>query len=65
MENGPAIFAGTVLVVFGGALLMWTGSRALRRAPVALSVNPVASALVGFVVSVAALVAGVWCFLRL
>jgi uncharacterized membrane protein len=65
MDSGPAIFAGTVFVVFGGALLAWTGSRALRRAPVALGVSPVASAVVAAVVSVAALAVGVWCFLRL
>lgn len=35
MESAPAVFAGTTFALFGGALLLWTGTRTRRRAPVA------------------------------
>ncbi|KOY56371.1 hypothetical protein [Streptomyces sp. XY332] len=40
MENGPAVFAATVFLLFGTALPGWTGARSLRRAPVAEGVRP-------------------------
>ncbi|MGW1025099.1 hypothetical protein ACWD4J_15585 [Streptomyces sp. NPDC002577] len=65
MESGPAIFAGTVFVLFGAGLLLWTGARVLHRAPVAHGVNPVASATLATVAGAGALMLGLWCFGRL
>lgn len=65
MERGPAIFAGVVFALFGGALLVWTAVRVRQRRPVAHNVNPVASATLAGAVSVIALILGVWCFSRL
>ncbi|WP_043667573.1 hypothetical protein [Streptomyces xylophagus] len=64
MESGPAIFAGLVFALFGGALLLWTAVRARHREPVAQGVNPVASATLASVVAVIALLLGTWCFLH-
>ncbi|MDV9176660.1 hypothetical protein R6V09_41855 [Streptomyces sp. W16] len=64
MESGPAIFAGLVFALFGGALLLWTAVRVRHREPVAQGVNPVASATLASVVAVAALFLGTWCFLH-
>lgn len=65
MERGPAIFAGLVFALFGGALLMWTAVRLRQRRPVALGVSPVASATLAGLVSVIVLIFGTWCFTRL
>jgi hypothetical protein len=65
MESTPAIFAGTVFALFGGALLLWTGARTLHRAPVAHGVSPVASAVLAGLFSVVFLALGVWCFARI
>ncbi|GGQ89423.1 MULTISPECIES: hypothetical protein [Streptomyces] len=65
MESAPAIFAGTVFALFGGALLMWTAVRVWHREPVAHGVSPVASAALATLSSVGALALGVWCFTRL
>ena len=64
MESGPAIFAGSVFALFGGALLLWTAVRVRHREPVAQGVNPVASATLASVVAVTALFLGTWCFLH-
>jgi hypothetical protein len=61
MESGPAIFAGTVFALFGGALLSWTAVRWRHGEPVADGVNPVASATVAALAGVTALVAAAWC----
>ncbi|MGK5694082.1 hypothetical protein ACSNOJ_14465 [Streptomyces sp. URMC 128] len=65
MESEPAIFAGAVFSLFGGALLAWTVTRVRRRRPVAQGVSPVASATLASVAAVLALAAGTWCFTRL
>ncbi|MFD1660121.1 hypothetical protein ACFSL4_18435 [Streptomyces caeni] len=65
MESGPAIFAGTVFALFGGAVLMWTATRLHRREPVAEGVSRAASAAVASLAAVAALVLSAWCFTRL
>ncbi|MER6786320.1 hypothetical protein [Streptomyces sp. NPDC000658] len=65
MESGPAIFAGMVFVLFGGALLVWTAVRVRHREPVAQDVSPVASATLAGLGAVATLVLGAWCFMRL
>ncbi|MEV5873426.1 hypothetical protein AB0L75_04180 [Streptomyces sp. NPDC052101] len=65
MESVPAIFAGMVFALFGGALLTWTGTRLRRREPVARSVNPVASAALASVAGAVALILGVYCLTRL
>jgi len=64
MERGPAIFAGVVFALFGGGLLVWTAARVRNRAPVALGVNPVASAALASVVALVALGVGAWCLTR-
>ncbi|MFF3378192.1 hypothetical protein ACFYXF_35220 [Streptomyces sp. NPDC002680] len=64
MESGPAIFAGVVFALFGGGLLVWTTARVRNRAPVALGVNPVASAALASVAALVALGVGAWCFTR-
>ncbi|GAA3801411.1 hypothetical protein GCM10022403_039630 [Streptomyces coacervatus] len=64
MESGPAIFAGMVFALFGGALLMWTVVRVRHGEPVAHGVNPVASATLASLASVIMLVLGTWCFTR-
>ncbi|MGW5612743.1 hypothetical protein [Streptomyces sp. NPDC003877] len=65
MESEPAIFAGTVFSLFGGALLAWTVTRVRQQRPVAQGVRPVASATVASAVAVLALAVGTWCFTRL
>lgn len=65
MESGPAIFAGVVFALFGGGLLVWTATRVRHREPVALGVNPVASATLATLASLASLALGAWCFTRL
>ncbi|MER7464021.1 hypothetical protein [Streptomyces sp. NPDC097981] len=65
MENGPAIFAATVFLLFGAALLGWTGARALHRAPVAEDVRPVVAVPLALLASVVSLALGVWCLARL
>ncbi|MFD9390184.1 hypothetical protein ACFWBB_05420 [Streptomyces sp. NPDC060000] len=65
MESGPAIFAGTVFALVGGALLVWTAVRVWHREPVAQGVSPVASATLATLSSVTALAVGAWCFIRL
>lgn len=65
MESGPAIFAGVVFALFGGALLAWTAVRVRQRRPVAEGVSPVASVTLAGLVSVIALIIGTWCFTRL
>lgn len=65
MESEPAIFAGAVFSLFGGALLAWTATRVCQERPVAEGVRPVASAAFAGVVAVLALAAGTWCFTRL
>ncbi|WP_369390970.1 hypothetical protein AB5J72_27480 [Streptomyces sp. CG1] len=65
MESVPAIFAGTVFALFGGALLAWTGTRLKRREPVAQGVNQVASAALASVAGTVALTLGLYCLTRL
>lgn len=65
MESGPAIFAGMVFALFGGALLAWTGTRVKRREPVAPGVNRVASATFASVAGTISLALGVYCLTRL
>ncbi|MFF3938274.1 hypothetical protein [Streptomyces phaeofaciens] len=65
MESGPAIFAGMVFALFGGALLVWTAVRVRQREPVAQGVSPVASVTLATLVGVVALALGTWCFTRL
>ncbi|MGW1464665.1 hypothetical protein ACWCPT_10015 [Streptomyces sp. NPDC002308] len=64
MESGPAVFAGSVFALFGAALLVWTGARTARRAPVAHGVSPVPAAVLSTFFGVLFLVLGVWVLLR-
>ncbi|MEW1612427.1 MULTISPECIES: hypothetical protein [unclassified Streptomyces] len=61
MDSVAAVFAGTAFVLFGAALLTWTGARAVHRAPVLHGVSPVASTALTTVFGVVFLVLGVWC----
>uniref|UniRef100_A0AAU2JTQ0 Uncharacterized protein n=1 Tax=Streptomyces sp. NBC_00049 TaxID=2903617 RepID=A0AAU2JTQ0_9ACTN len=65
MENGPAIFAATVFLLFGAALSAWTGARALRRAPVAEGVRPVVAVPLLLLAGAMSLALGAWCVSRL
>ncbi|MFJ8494762.1 hypothetical protein ACIRBZ_41470 [Streptomyces sp. NPDC094038] len=65
MESGPAIFAGVVFALFGGALLVWTGIRLRRGEPVAQGVSQVASATLASLAAVIALGLGAYCLTRL
>ncbi|MFG2960362.1 hypothetical protein ACGF5O_42405 [Streptomyces sp. NPDC048291] len=65
MESGPAIFAGVVFALFGGALLVWTGIRIRRGEPVAQGVSQVASATLASLAAVIALGLGTYCLTRL
>ncbi|ANP56253.1 hypothetical protein J2Z21_007493 [Streptomyces griseochromogenes] len=65
MESGPAIFAGLVFALFGGALLVWTGTRVRRGEPVAQGVSQVASATLAGAVAVVSLGLGAYCLTRL
>ncbi|MEV7320302.1 hypothetical protein [Streptomyces sp. NPDC093970] len=64
MESGPAIFAGAVFALFGGALLVWTGIRVRRGEPVAQGVSQVASATLASLAAVIALGLGAYCLTR-
>ncbi|MCR8946425.1 MULTISPECIES: hypothetical protein [Streptomyces] len=63
MESVAAVFAGTAFALFGAALLVWTGARALHRAPVLHGVSPVASTALTTFFGVLFLALGVWCFM--
>ncbi|MCY0951328.1 hypothetical protein [Streptomyces sp. H27-S2] len=65
MENGPAVFAAVVFLLFGTALLVWTGARALHRAPVAEGVRPVVAVPVTLLTGGVFLALGLWCLARL
>ncbi|WP_329383423.1 hypothetical protein OG625_21350 [Streptomyces sp. NBC_01351] len=65
MENGPAIFAATVFLLFGAALLAWTGARVLKGAPVAEGVRPVLAVPLVVLGGGGSLALGVWCLARL
>ncbi|MFG2875070.1 hypothetical protein ACGFYU_08660 [Streptomyces sp. NPDC048337] len=65
MEDGPGIFAATVFLLFGAALLAWTGARALHRAPVAEGVRPVVAVPLALLAGATSLALGVWCLARL
>ncbi|MFG2126166.1 hypothetical protein [Streptomyces sp. NPDC048710] len=65
MESGPAIFAGVVFALFGGALLVWTGARVRRGEPVAQGVSQVASATLAGAAGVTALGLAAYCLTRL
>ncbi|MFE2167407.1 hypothetical protein ACFXB3_20455 [Streptomyces sp. NPDC059447] len=65
MDTGPAIFAGTVFLLFGAALLTWTGARVLKGAPVAEGVRPVLAVPLAVLVGGGSLALGAWCLARL
>ncbi|MDX2593292.1 MULTISPECIES: hypothetical protein [Streptomyces] len=65
MESGPAIFAGVVFALFGGALLVWTGTRVRRGEPVALGVSQIASKALAVAAGVLALGLAAYCLTRL
>ncbi|MEU9245671.1 hypothetical protein [Streptomyces shenzhenensis] len=65
MESGPAIFAGAVFALFGGALLVWTGIRLRRGEAVAQGVSQVASATLASVAAMISLGLAAYCLTRL
>ncbi|MEU6866305.1 hypothetical protein ABZ924_24115 [Streptomyces sp. NPDC046876] len=65
MESGPAIFAATVFLLFGAALLAWTGARARHGAPVAEGVRPSVAVPLAVLAGAASLALGAWCLARL
>ncbi|GGZ82754.1 hypothetical protein GCM10010371_47990 [Streptomyces subrutilus] len=65
MEDGPAVFAAAVFLLFGAALLAWTGARALHRAPVAEGVRPAVAVPVALLAAGVSLALGTWCLTRL
>ncbi|MEV3947174.1 hypothetical protein ACIPJG_29590 [Streptomyces halstedii] len=60
MESVTAGLAGTAFALFGAALLVWTGARTIRRAPVALGVSPVASTALATLFGALFVALGVW-----
>ncbi|MFD4242626.1 hypothetical protein ACFWP3_13650 [Streptomyces sp. NPDC058525] len=64
MENGPAIFSGAVFLLFGAALLAWTGARALSGAPVAEGVRPTVAVPLALLAGGVSLALGAWCLAR-
>lgn len=65
MERGPAVFAAAVFLLFGAALLGWTGARAARRAPVAEGVRPAAAVPLALLAGALSVALGAWCLARL
>ncbi|GGK90360.1 hypothetical protein [Streptomyces flaveus] len=65
MENGPAVFAGSVFALFGAGLLVWTAARLRHREPVADGMGQAASAMAASLAGTAALLLAVWCFTRI
>jgi hypothetical protein len=63
MESGPAFFAGTCLALFGLALLLWTGSRARSRRPVAEGVPQWEAVVLGTVLGTVSATGGAWLLL--
>ncbi|MEU9000577.1 hypothetical protein [Streptomyces sp. NPDC048551] len=64
MESGPAIFAAAVFLLFGTALLLWTGARVVHRAPVAEGVRPTVAVPLALLAGTGSLALGVWCLQR-
>ncbi|MEU2395250.1 hypothetical protein [Streptomyces sp. NPDC007369] len=65
MERGPAVFAAAVFLLFGTALLAWTGARARGGAPVAEGVRPAVAVPLALLGGATAVALGVWCLTRL
>ncbi|MET9320829.1 hypothetical protein ABZX75_11675 [Streptomyces sp. NPDC003038] len=65
MDTGPAMFAATVFLLFGAALLAWTGARAVRRAPVAEGVRHIVAVPLALLAAGGSLALGIWCLARL
>ncbi|MER8017973.1 hypothetical protein ACIQ7S_28650 [Streptomyces griseoluteus] len=64
MESVPAVFAGAVFTLFGGALMVWTGVRVRRAEPVAVGVNRVASAVLAAAAALVSLGLAAYCLTR-
>ncbi|GGT16575.1 MULTISPECIES: hypothetical protein [Streptomyces] len=61
MERGPAVFAAVVFLLYGTALLAWTGACARRGAPVAEGVRPSLALPAALLGAAASLALGAWC----
>ncbi|MFD4786883.1 hypothetical protein ACFWN1_07375 [Streptomyces sp. NPDC058459] len=64
MESVPAVFAGAVFALFGGALAVWTTVRVYRAEPVAVGVNRVASAVFAGATAIVSLGLAGYCLTR-
>ncbi|MFF5701986.1 hypothetical protein ACFY7H_05740 [Streptomyces sp. NPDC012794] len=64
MERGPAVFAAAVFLLFGAALLAWTGARTRHGAPVAEGARPGAAVPVAVLAGAGSVALGVWCLQR-
>ncbi|WP_372454199.1 hypothetical protein [Streptomyces tardus] len=65
LEAGPAFFAGTVCVLFGALLLVWTVARMRRGEPVVAEGSPVVAALLTVTFGAFFLAGGLWLLLNL
>ncbi|MFI8943364.1 hypothetical protein [Streptomyces syringium] len=65
MESAPACFAGTAFTLFGGALLLWTGARAVLGAPVVEGASPRAAVALSLLFGAGTLATGLWLLLGL
>jgi hypothetical protein len=63
MESGPAAFAGVVFVVFGAALLLWTGARLRAGEPVVEGKPRVTAAVLSVIFGVISFMTGGWVLL--
>ncbi|MEU6817387.1 hypothetical protein [Streptomyces sp. NPDC046860] len=64
MESVPAVFAGAVFALFGGALMVWTGVRVSRAEPVAVGVGRITSAVLAGVAALVSLGLAAYCLTR-
>ncbi|MEV6775514.1 hypothetical protein [Streptomyces syringium] len=65
MESAPAGFAGTAFTLFGGALLLWTGARAVLGAPVVEGPGSRAATALSLLFGAGTLATGLWLLLGL
>ncbi|MEU2851583.1 hypothetical protein AB0K71_22305 [Streptomyces syringium] len=65
MESAPAGFAGTAFTLFGGALLLWTGARAVLGAPVVEGASPRGAVALSLLFGAGTLATGLWLLLGL
>lgn len=65
LEAGPALFAGTVCVLFGALLLAWTVARVRQGEPVVAGERPAVAAVSAVAFGALFLAGGLWLLLHL